>query len=86
MSRRKVVSLRGAAVPQPYVNKAVVDDLKDLQREARDGNIAGILYAYVTPFGQVTTGWSGNAEKHDMLAASTILHHRVVRRVIEPLD
>ena len=79
MARRKinVVSLRGAAIPLPQANRAVVDELESLLARAKSGNVVGFCYVTVAPEGHVGTGWAGNAEMHAMVAGAAMLAHRV---------
>jgi len=74
-----VVSLRGVAIPLPQVNRDVVDTLESLMADARDGRIAGILYATVSPEGHLVTAWTGNAESHSMIAGAAILQRRITK-------
>lgn len=72
-----MVSLRGAAIPLPQVNRDVVATLESLLTDAKDGHIAGIAYATVSPEGHLVTAWIGNAETHSMIAGAAILQRRV---------
>jgi hypothetical protein len=78
--QRKVVSLRGAALPIPQVDREVVDALVDLLAEAMDGHIAGLAFAVVTPQGHTRSGTAGNAESHSMVAITSALAFRTMRR------
>ena len=75
--QRKVVSLRGAAIPLPQVNRDVVKACEMLLAEAKAGNIAGLLWARIAPQGHIKADWCGNADSHGMMAAAGMLSHRV---------
>lgn len=84
--RRKgnVVGIRGAhPVGVPARNPEVVAELEALLGRARDGNVAGIAFAAISPMRHLTTGWAGAADRHDMLAAVTILQGRVIRKTLD---
>lgn len=74
-----VVSLRGAAIPVPQVNGAVVAKLDELRDRALAGHAVGLAFAIVSPQGHISTGWDGNADAHLMIAAVTVLQNRIVR-------
>ena len=75
---KKVVSLRGAALPVPQANKDVINQLNTLLAAAKSGHISGLGYFTVSPEGHTGTGWEGNAEKFCMIAGSAMLAHRIV--------
>ena len=77
--KTNVLSLRGAALPIPQVNREVVETLESLLVQARDGRVAGIAYATVEPEGHITTGWSGDADKCGMIAGAALLAYRVTK-------
>ncbi len=79
--RRKtnILSLRGGAIPVPHINRAVVETLESLLVDAKDGHIAGIVYATVSPEGHLVTAWTGNAESHSMIAGAAILQRRITK-------
>jgi hypothetical protein len=81
MARKKtnIVSLRGAAIPVPHINQAVVETVESLLSDAKGGRIVGFAYARVAPEGHVTTGWAGNADGHSMIAGVALLAHRVTK-------
>lgn len=73
-----ILSLRGTAIPVKRVNRDVVDALQGLMKEARAGQIAGLLYAAASPEGHSETNWVGNAPKSAMVAAATTLFGRIL--------
>jgi len=81
--RRKVVSLRGAAIPIPERQPAVIEELSDFLKEARAGNVAGVGIFVVRPNGHITTSWAGPAEKHSMIAGVNLLHHRMMKAAVD---
>jgi len=83
MRRRKVVSLRGAAIPIPERHPDVVEELSRFLTEARDGNIVGVGLFVVRPNGHTTTSWVGSADRHTMIAGVSILHHRMMKAAVE---
>jgi len=83
MRRRKVVSLRGAAIPIPERRPEVIEELSNFLSEARDGNIVGVGLFVIRPNGHITTSWAGNAEKHSMIAGVSMLHHRMMKKAVE---
>lgn len=80
---QRVVSLTGIAPPVPQVNADVVERLEHLLAEARNGQIAGLVYGIVHPNADIATGWTGNASQHGMLVATTLLQHRAVTELVE---
>lgn len=77
--QKKVVSLRGAAIPLPQRNPEVVGALEELLAEAKDGNIAGLIVGKISPQGHILHAWFGNADRHAMIAAAASLQYRIVR-------
>lgn len=74
-----VVTLFGGmpAVPgQP--DKAVVAKLRELLELAERGGISAITYAYVGAGGNIVSGWTGSAFKHEIIASVALLHHQVM--------
>lgn len=75
----EVVSLLGAAVegnlePQPEI----IERLQVMMDMALSGKLTGLLYATVENDRSLGSGWVGNADQHQMIAAVTILKHRVL--------
>ncbi len=68
----------GAALPIPVVREDVVEKLEELLELARSGEIAGFAFAVVTSRKDINTAWKGNADRHDMIAATAMLVYRVV--------
>lgn len=76
---KKVVSLRGAVVPVPQADADVVGMLRELLHEAESGNIVGLVYGTVDPFGHLAGGYVGMADAHHVMNAATICYNRVLR-------
>jgi hypothetical protein len=83
MKRRKVVSLRGAAIPIPERCPAAIEELSGFLTEARSGNVAGVGLFVIRPNGHVTTSWAGSADRHSMIAGVSILQHRMMKAAVE---
>lgn len=85
MPRRKnnVVSLHGSALPTPKRDPEVIQWLENMLAEARGGGIKGVVYGLVRPEGHIATGWVGKAKSHEMVAATSLLSHRVNHATVE---
>jgi hypothetical protein len=83
----KVVGLRGA-VPfgQLTVDPDVVEKLEELLQLARDGQLAGVAYVTIPTNRDITTGWAGKADTHDMVAGISLLQHRFMVAATEGDD
>ena len=74
----KVVGIRGAHPHGlPVQDKGIIAELEGLLKEAKDGNIHGLVYAVVTAQRGIQTAWTGKADSFDMVAAANLLAHRV---------
>lgn len=80
MRRRKakVVSLYGAVPPHGEPEAGIVELLSDLLREAKAGAISGVLVGGIGPSHAIGLKWEGRACVHEMIAASAMLHSRVL--------
>lgn len=75
--KNNIISMYGAAVPGvAAVDDEVVAELNRLLTEARDGTIAGFAIAIVRPTG-ISTTWAGRPDMHRLLAAVSMLTHRI---------
>ncbi len=77
MSRKKtnVASLFGAAPPVAMINERVVARLEELMARARDGQICGLAWVAVDPFGGTVFGRAGSADGDRMIASTARLLH-----------
>lgn len=72
-----VVSLSGAAVPgSREPDGEIVEKLEELLVAARVGRVHGLGIVVVVDE-TVTTGWSGKANRHYMLAGAARLQYRM---------
>lgn len=56
----------------------VIDALEGLLADARSGLLVGFAYLAVDARATVATGWHGRADRHDMIAGSSLLQHRIL--------
>jgi pyruvoyl-dependent arginine decarboxylase (PvlArgDC) len=81
--KTNVVSINGVAPPVALVDDEVVEKLEELLVKAKAGQLIGMVYGMVSPQASVGTGWVGNARSHDMLAAASMLFHRLAREAVD---
>lgn len=75
----EVVALHGAAVATYEPCSDVIDLLERYLEEARRGEISGIVLGVVAGNSSISTEWaSGRADSHFMVAASSMLNHRLL--------
>jgi hypothetical protein len=83
-AKGQVVTLRGAAPPVPTEpDQEVVGKLEELLQLAKDSQLTGLVYGLVFANQDITTGWAGKADSHTMIAAATIVQHRVLAFEVE---
>jgi hypothetical protein len=82
----KVTSLFGAAPPIAQVEPRVVARLEGLLALARDGQICGIAWVAVDPFGGTKYGRAGSAEADRMIASTARLFHDMLADSREAAD
>ena len=82
-SKGKVVGIRGAVPAHGLPNADVVAFLTDRLKEAKAGAITGVAMAWIGVAQSVNTDWSsGMADRHDMVAAVTMLQFKVIRACV----
>lgn len=81
-----VIGIHGGPLPgEPCVVPEVVELLEHLLGEAKDGNIISFCIAGTTPTGIITT-WTEGGNLVDVVAAITLLYHRVIRQALSRDD
>ncbi len=70
-----VASLHGAAPPIAQVDDRVVARLEELLVRARDGQVCGIAWVAVDPFGGSFYGRAGSPDVDRMIASTSRLLH-----------
>lgn len=73
--RSNVFSLRGAAPPVAHVEPRVMVRLQELIAKAKDGQVVGIAWVALDPFGCTNYGRAGSADADRMIASAARLLH-----------
>lgn len=71
----KVTSLHGAAPPIPQIEPRVMARIEELTQRAKDGQVVGLAWVAVDPFGGAIYGRAGTAEADRMIAGVSRLLH-----------
>jgi hypothetical protein len=67
----------------PKVEPDIVAELERLLELAKNGDVDGIAVALIMPNGSTQTSFVLNGNHHKLTLAVDILHHRLVRNLID---
>jgi hypothetical protein len=80
-SRKKpdnVLSLRGAVPAHGVPDEEICSKLRELLALAEDGALSGVILGWIGPGHGISTTWGGRACIHELVAASAMLHGRIM--------
>ncbi len=75
MAESNVASLFGAAPPVAQIDERVIARLEELMAKARDGQVCGLAWVSLDPFGGTFYGRAGSADADRMIASAARLLH-----------
>ena len=79
-----VVSIHGSPIQAREPARDVVETLEAYLQMARDGQIRGVAFVFVSADDSVTTGWSGgDADSRILLSGASTLQYRIAKQLDE---